>query len=116
MKPTLATPVLATSKPATRYQRVFSPQFMANLHPPPPPLDDGVSSSRLSFASLALSWPKWKLVALFFCVLAISSSMPLIYMRHVVSYKSKGDADREAGRTLSAVVAILSVCCFNPFL
>lgn len=42
MKPILATPVRATSKPA----------------PPPPPPLDGVSNSRLSLASFALSWPK----------------------------------------------------------
>jgi len=51
MKPILATPVLATSKPAP---------------PPPPPPDVGVRSSRFNLASFALSWPKWKAVALFF--------------------------------------------------
>jgi hypothetical protein len=55
MKPTDATPVRATSNPA----------------PPPPPLELGVSSSRLSLASLALSCPRWYDVALFFCVRAI---------------------------------------------
>ena len=76
MNPTDATPVRATSNPV----------------PPPPPLLDGVRSSRLSLASLAFSWPRWKEVALFFCVLAISSSIDLI---------------------LSAVVAMLSSVLFS---
>ena len=42
------------------YQRGISVLFpdLGNrdtLHPPPPPLDDGVKSSRLSFASFAFS-------------------------------------------------------------
>ena len=49
MKPTDAMPVLATSKPT----------------PPPPPLEEGIISSRLSLASFAFSWPRWKDVALF---------------------------------------------------
>lgn len=62
MKPTEATPVLATSNPL----------------PPPPPEEDGVRSSLFSLASLAFNWPRWKDVALFFWVLAISASMSLI--------------------------------------
>lgn len=46
--PTLAIPVLATSKP---------------IPGPPPPPPDGEISSLFSFASLALSWPKWYDVA-----------------------------------------------------
>jgi hypothetical protein len=38
----ICTHVRATSKP----------------EPPPPPLEAGVKSSRLSFANFALSWPK----------------------------------------------------------
>lgn len=40
--------------------------------PPPPPF--GVSSSRLSLASLALRLPRWYAVALFFWVRAIYES------------------------------------------
>lgn len=57
IKPTLATPVLATSKPATNVHQHLLPvgkQFKL-LHPPPPPLEVGVKSSRLSFASFAFS-------------------------------------------------------------
>ena len=58
MNPTLATPVLATSKPATQYEKYTVPlEDQEYLQPPPPPLEEGVKSSRLSFASLALSWP-----------------------------------------------------------
>lgn len=60
---TLATPVRATSKPAIIYrsQRLNgSPERVDignRLPPPPPPPPDGVSSSRLSFASFAFSCP-----------------------------------------------------------
>lgn len=71
MNPTLATPVLATSKPAEVYQNherlpydIFRPYSL----PPPPPLDEGVNNSLRNFASLAFSCPKWYDVALFFCV------------------------------------------------
>lgn len=53
INPTLAIPVLLTSNPTP---------------PPPPPPVVGVSSSRLSLASLALSCPRWKDVALLRCV------------------------------------------------
>ena len=46
---------------------------------PPPPLVAGSSSSRRSLASLALREPKCPLVALFFCVRFISSSMSMIF-------------------------------------
>lgn len=71
MNPTLATPVLATSKPAGAYQnhkRLLYDMFQSNSQPPPPPLDEGVSNSLRNFASLAFSCPKWYDVALFFCV------------------------------------------------
>ena len=71
MNPTLATPVLATSKPARVDQihaRLLYEVFWSNSQPPPPPLDEGVSNSLRNFASLAFSCPKWYDVALFFCV------------------------------------------------
>lgn len=61
MNPTLATPVLATSKPAGAYQdhkRLLYDMFRTNSQPPPPPLDEGVSNSLRNFASLAFSCPK----------------------------------------------------------
>lgn len=61
MNPTLATPVLATSKPAEVYQNQETPLttcFDQNSLPPPPPLDEGVNSSLRNFASLAFSCPK----------------------------------------------------------
>ena len=48
-----------------------------------PPWDFGVINSRLSFASFALSIPKWPAVALFFCVRAISDSMSAIFSKIV---------------------------------
>lgn len=58
MNPTLATPVLATSKPAMQYQDyAVPPEYRENLHPPPPPLVEGAKSSRRSLASLAFSCP-----------------------------------------------------------
>lgn len=56
INPTLATPVLATSKPATQDQNVtrISRDFIC-LQPPPPPLDDGVNSSLRNLASFAFS-------------------------------------------------------------
>lgn len=71
MNPTLATPVLATSKPARvdqNHERLLYKVFWSNSQPPPPPLDEGVSNSLRNFASLAFSCPKWYDVALFFCV------------------------------------------------
>ena len=59
MKPTLATPVLATSKPAARNQ--FDDLSMYQyfcLQPPPPPLEDGVKSSRFNLASFAFNCPR----------------------------------------------------------
>ena len=57
MKPTLATPVRATSNPAITCQTPLLQHNLKHLQPPPPPLDVGVRSSRFSFASLAFSWP-----------------------------------------------------------
>lgn len=71
MNPTLATPVLATSKPAEVYQnheRLPYDVLRPDSLPPPPPLDAGVNNSLRNFASLAFSCPKWYDVALFFCV------------------------------------------------
>lgn len=59
MNPTLATPVLATSKPATNNQAIIRiSRDCICLQPPPPPLDDGVNSSLRNLASFAFSWPK----------------------------------------------------------
>jgi len=57
MNPTLATPVRATSKPASSCQQVPKSPRLVCLQPPPPPLEVGVRSSRLSFASFAFSCP-----------------------------------------------------------
>ncbi len=62
--------------------------------PVPPPWDFGVMSSLLSFASLALSMPKWPAVALFFCVRAISASISAILSRMVDMVETRCDGGR----------------------
>lgn len=80
MKPTEAIPVLATSKPTP---------------PPPPPPEVGVSSSRLSLASLALSWPRWYEVALF-CSAMMEGQLGLPFMPRMMTYfLSFGPASRQ---------------------
>jgi len=56
---TLATPVRATSNPASASQKRSGKIYcdVSDIPPPPPPEDVGVSSSRFSFASFALSCP-----------------------------------------------------------
>ena len=55
INPTLATPVRATSKPTGMNESHGSAKRVSNEPPPPPPPPDGVSNSRLSFASLAFN-------------------------------------------------------------
>ena len=57
MNPTLATPVRATSKPAVSRQQLDDEIQLVGIQPPPPPLEVGVRSSRLSFASFAFNCP-----------------------------------------------------------
>ncbi|KAH3659213.1 hypothetical protein OGATHE_006097 [Ogataea polymorpha] len=68
---------------------MVSPVFLtSNPGPPPPPPElASFSSSFFNLASLAFSIPKCFSVALFFCVLAISSSMALIFSTVVMMNK-----------------------------
>jgi len=52
--------------------------FTAKLGPPPPPLEACFSICARRAAILALSFPMWNSVALFFWVLKISASISLI--------------------------------------
>mmetsp|Transcript_26121 Transcript_26121/g.50787 ORF Transcript_26121/g.50787 Transcript_26121/m.50787 type:complete len:217 (-) Transcript_26121:204-854(-) len=71
--PTDGNPIRATlASPALEASNALS------LSDAPPPCVFGLMSSDLKAASLALSFPRWYSVALFFCVDAISSSMALI--------------------------------------
>src|SRR5215210_1526152 len=59
---------------------VALPDFLtANDRPPPPPCDACFSCAARRAAILALSFPMWNSVALFFCVLKISASISLIW-------------------------------------
>src|SRR5688500_13640226 len=68
---------------------VALPDFLtAKLRPEPPPELACFSWAALRAAILALSFPMWNSVALFFCVLKISASISLIWSAIVPIGKS----------------------------
>src|ERR1041385_7993690 len=85
---------------------VALPDFLtANDRPAPPPIDACFSCCARRAAILALSFPMWNSVALFFCVLKISASISLIWSAIVptahratrAAYKRSGAGDKEEG-------------------